>query len=155
MIRFLLAWMIVFSILPFASLAAQPVDESGVVVAVADPGPQPLDPSTDSNDWYVSSAGIVIATIFVVSGLKRVLGNVPGASSIPTWIYAIGVSLILTVIARQVFGTMPGPFVQVAYQVAFQAAASSGAYEWFHNGGKPLSASAASAGVTVSPKRSA
>jgi hypothetical protein len=105
-------------------------------------------------NWYASVTGIVAATIALTSGLKRVIGNVPQLNAVPTWVYVIGISEVLTFLCVQVFHTMPGPVSQALYQALVMAASASGAYEWFFNGnlGKPMAATALSAGVKVPAK---
>jgi len=105
-----------------------------------------------ASNWYTSVAGIVAATIFVVSILKRALGNLRGFNAVPTWLYACVISGTATYLCVAVWKTMPGPLWQLVIQAVFMAAAASGFYEWYNNGNKTLAASAKSAGVRVEAK---
>lgn len=100
------------------------------VSVYAQGGPEPADPGTTPFAWYSSIAGIVVATTFVVSLLKRVLGGVTTLNQIPTWVYAVVVSFGLTYLCVYVFGTLPGQFWQLAWQAVYNAAIASGIYEW-------------------------
>jgi uncharacterized membrane protein YfcA len=123
----------------------------GSVVMFAQPEtPEPVPPS----NWYASVTGIIAFTIAITSGIKRVLANVKALNAVPTWVYVIVISEVLTFTCVQFFHTMPGPVVQALYQALILAASASGAYEWFFNGNvtKPLAATALSAGVKVPMK---
>jgi hypothetical protein len=127
---------------------------AGFLFAIAFPAfaqPDPADPSTTPTEWYTSIAGVVGATVLLVSGAKRVFGNMPFMATIPTWLYAVVIALGLTYVASQVLGTLPGVFWQLAWQSAQNAAIATGVYEWFNNGTKPLWQSAQAAGVQVTP----
>lgn len=107
------------------------------------------------SEWFGNAAAISAATVLLVAGLKRSLANVSGLADIPTWMYAIAVSVALTFVARNVFGTMQGPLVPTLMSAAVSAAVASGAREWFTSGNatKTLRASAITAGVSgVEPK---
>lgn len=111
---------------------------------------QTADP-TPERPFYYSTAGIALATTFVVSGLKRVFGNADGFNKVPTWIYACLVSVALTALSAYVLNTLTveqSP-IDLLYQAAIAAATSSGGYEWFFNATKNLKASARSAGVQI------
>lgn len=123
----------------------------GSVTMFAQPDtPVPVPPV----NWYASVTGIVALTMVLTSGLKRVIGNVTWLNALPTWIYVVSISEILTLLCVALFKTMPGPLGQSMYQALILAATASGAYEWFFNGNatKPLAASAISAGVKVPVK---
>lgn len=106
---------------------------------------------TPERPFYYSTTGIAGATLIIVSGLKRALGNVDGANRVPTWIYACAVSVALTALAAYGLKTLTveTSAIDLLYQAAMSAAISSGAYEWFNNGGKTLKMSARSAGVKI------
>ncbi len=106
----------------------------------------------DFTNWYTSVAGVVMATIFLVTVLKRLLGNVPYANTVPTWLYAVAVSATLTALTNYVWHTLPGDLWQNMMQAVFMAGSASGFYEWMQTPTKPLAASAISAGVTVEPR---
>lgn len=106
----------------------------------------------DLMNWYTSVAGVVAATMLAVTILKRALGNVPYANTVPTWIYAVAVSGGLTYLTNAVWHTLPGTLWQNMMQAVGMAAAASGFYEWLQTPTKPLAASAMSAGVLVEPK---
>ncbi len=107
--------------------------------------PEPTSPL----QWYTSVAGVVAATMLGVSVMKRALGNVTYFNAVPTWIYAVVISGILTFITVNVWRTLPGDLWQTMLQAVIMAATASGFYEWLNNGTKPLAASAVSAGVYV------
>ena len=106
----------------------------------------------DLTNWYTSIVGIVAATALIVTVLKRLLGNVAYANTVPTWIYAVIVSAGLTYLTNAVWHTLPGELWQTMMQAVGLAAMASGFYEWLNNAGKPLAAAAVSAGVTVEQK---
>lgn len=109
------------------------------------------DAPTPNNPWYLTTAGIAGATAVGVSMLKRLLGNIQGANAIPTWLYAVMVSLSLTFFAYYVLHTLEGEPLKLLWNGIVSAAGASGFYEWLNNSTKPLSASARSAGVDVTP----
>lgn len=100
-------------------------------------------------NWYTSVTGIVAATIFLVSMLKRALGNVPYANTVPTWLYAVAISSVLTALTNYVWHTLPGNLWQNMMQAVMMAGNASGFYEWLQTPTKPLAESAMSAGVLV------
>ena len=103
-------------------------------------------------DWYSTQLGIIAATAIGVSILKRVLGNVKYANTIPTWVYAVGVSSLLTFLAVQVWQTLPGALWPLISQAATGAAGSSGFYEWVtKHPTTSLASSALSANVPIDP----
>jgi hypothetical protein len=103
--------------------------------------PEAAEPTTPLQ-WYTSISGIGAATIFGVSMAKRALGRIEWFNRVPTWIYAVVIAFILTVLAVVVLGTLPGNVWQLAWQTVFNAAIASGVYEWMQNPVKPLGASA-------------
>jgi hypothetical protein len=109
------------------------------------------DAPTPNNPWYATTAGIAAATGVGVSLLKRLLGNVDGAKAIPTWLYAVMVSMALTAFAYYVLHTLEGEPLKLLWNSIVSASVASGFYEWLNNSTKPLSASARSAGVEVTP----
>lgn len=106
---------------------------------------------TPERPFYYSTAGIALATSFVVSGLKRAFGNVDGLNKIPTWVYACAVSVALTALAAYGLKTISveTTMIDLLYQSALSAATASGGYEWFFNSTKTLKSSARSAGVKI------
>lgn len=120
----------------------------GSTVLFAQPDtPVPVPPA----NWYASVTGIIAFTIAITSGIKRMFANTTALNAVPTWIYVVIISEILTFLCVQLLHTMPGPIWQAMYQALILAASASGAYEWFLNGNatKPLAATAMSAGVKV------
>jgi hypothetical protein len=106
----------------------------------------------DFTNWYTSVAGVVAATILAVTILKRAFGNVPYVNTVPTWMYAVTISGILTTLTNYVWHTLPGDLWQNMMQAVMMAGTASGFYEWLQTPTKPLAASAISAGVTVEAK---
>lgn len=100
-----------------------------------------------------SISGIVALTIGLVAIVKRLFGNIAVMNALPTWVYAVVISFLLTVVASSVLHTLPGVWYQLAWQAVIAAAGASGFYEWFkaENVAKPLAVSAKSAGVKVKP----
>jgi hypothetical protein len=117
-----LAWAVLFP----AFLFAQPTD----VGTLSDGQPSPMPGS----EWFANAASISAATVFLVSAIKRGAGTAPIFSQIPTWLYAIVISMGLTLIARNVFGTLQGPLWEVLITGAIAAATASGAREWVTSG---------------------
>ena len=82
-----------------------------------------------------SIPGIAAATLILVALLRRVIADVPVAGKVPVWIYAVGVSLLLSVVAV-VMRWMPPPegewreWVEFGLRVVTQAALASGLREW-------------------------
>jgi hypothetical protein len=60
-----------------------------------------------------SAAGVVTLTLFLVALLKPYLARAPKLSTVPTWIYTIGVAVGLTLLANLVFKTLPGDWRQL------------------------------------------
>lgn len=106
----------------------------------------------DAVHWYTSVSGIVAATMLGVSILKRAFGNVAYANTVPTWGYAVVISLGLTVLTNRIWATLPGDFWQLAMQAVFLAATASGFYEWLKAPAQSLAATAIAAGVPVTPR---
>lgn len=103
-------------------------------------------------NWYTSVVGVVGATIFLVTVLKRLLGNVAYVNTVPTWIYAVAISAGLTGLTNAVWHTLPGSLLQNMMQAVMMAGSASGFYEWLQAFDKPLASSAMSAGVEVERK---
>ena len=124
------------------------------LVAVVPAFAQELAVADDTSpfNWYTSVAGVVAATIFGVTVLKRALGNVQYVNTVPTWVYAVLISGILTFVTNRVWGTLPGDLWQTMMQAVMMAGAASGFYDWLREPTKPLAAAAIAAGVHVSPK---
>jgi hypothetical protein len=102
--------------------------------------------------WYGTQAGIIGATAIGVSILKRLLGNLAYANSLPTWLYAVGVAGVLTYLSVRVWHTMPGNLWPMVSQSVLSAGASSGFYEWITaHPTTSLATSAVKAGVAVDP----
>jgi hypothetical protein len=93
--------------------------------------------------WYTSVTGIVAATIVLVEIFKRFLGNVSYIQRVPTWLYAVTFSCILTACAHLWWQTLPGNDLDLFTRAIMLAAVASGFREWFGNVNKPLSASSA------------
>ena len=106
----------------------------------------------DITNWYTSVAGIVAATILLVGVLKRAFGNVAYVNTVPTWMYAVGISASMTALANYIWHTLPGNFWQNLMQAVMMAGSASGFYEWYNAPTKALASSAISAGVTVDAK---
>ncbi|HXD20131.1 MAG TPA: hypothetical protein VN654_24115 [Vicinamibacterales bacterium] len=106
----------------------------------------------DFTAWYTSVTGVVVVTIFLVSVLKRAVGNVPYVNTVPTWLYAVAISAVLTAMTNYVWHTLPGNLWQNMTQAVMMAGSSSGFYEWLQTPTKPLAESAISAGVLVEVK---
>jgi hypothetical protein len=94
-------------------------------------------------DWYSSIAGIVAATIVLVEILKHFCGNLPWFGKVPTWLYAVGIAIALTMVAHMGLKTLAGNDLELLTQAVMLAAVASGFKEWISNGTKPLSASTA------------
>jgi len=103
-------------------------------------------------NWYTSVTGVVAVTIGAVTLLKRAFGNVPYVNTVPTWVYAVVISAGLTGVTNYLWHTLPGDLWQNVMQAVMMAASASGFYEWLKEPGKPLAASAISAGVLVELK---
>lgn len=93
--------------------------------------------------WYTNIGGIVVATILLVEVLKRFCGNWAWFGTVPTWLYAVAVSVGLTALCHFVFQTLPGEHLPLFTQAVMMAAGASGFKEWISNANKPLSASSA------------
>lgn len=99
--------------------------------------PTATEPTTPLQ-WYSTVAGVVAATLLGVSILKRALGNVSGINQVPTWMFAVAVSALLTFLTNRVWKTLPGELWQLMMQSVFMAAAASGFYEWLNGPTKTL-----------------
>jgi hypothetical protein len=105
--------------------------------------------SDPTASWYSSRAGVILATMFIVAVLKRLLATVPYANQVPTWVYAAVVAGNLTYLLNQVFHTLPGDNVAELLWYAITTAATAGGFhQWFYGGlssgdiSKPLASSA-------------
>lgn len=114
--------------------------------------PEPADPSTTPGQWYASVLGIVTVTGIGVSILKRAFGNLPYFNTVPTWVYSVIISAVLTFLTVNVWHTLPGELWQTMMQAVIMAATASGFYEWLNHTDKPLAESARQAGVHVDEK---
>lgn len=94
-------------------------------------------------NWYSSVTGIVVAVIVIVEILKRFLGNIPWFGKVPTWVYAVLLSIALTMICHLWLKTLPGSDLELLTQAVVMAAIASGFKEWLANVNKPMSASTA------------
>lgn len=125
-VRFALA-LIAFVVCAGASLFAQAA--SGVTTVEA---PQ-----------LTSVGAVVAAAIFGTAMVKRVLVNVPVAQDVPVWLYVVVLSVALTYLANQVFGTLEGSLWVLIWNGVYNGAAASGLYEWVTSGmTKPMQATA-------------
>jgi hypothetical protein len=103
-------------------------------------------------NWYTSIAGIVAATMLGVSVLKRAFGNVAYLNTVPTWVYAVVISGVLTFLTNRIWATLPGELMPLLMQAVISAGTASGFYEWLKAPATPLAESAIKAGVDVQVK---
>lgn len=93
--------------------------------------------------------GIVALTIMLVHGLKGWLANVPLLEKVPVSAYVVLVSMILTLLSRDVLHLIGGDRGELLMQAFIQALVASGAVEWWRAGAKPLDESARAQDVTM------
>jgi hypothetical protein len=95
------------------------------------------------NPDLTSIAGIVAITIVLVEILKRFFGWVqrrsgspvwPILGAAPTWVWAVGVSVLLTVLANRILHVLPGGFWALLVQAIGAAATAGGFVEWRRTG---------------------
>lgn len=83
-----------------------------------------------------SIPGIASVTLVLVALLRRAVAGVPVAKDVPVWVYAVAVSLGLSLLAV-VMRWMDAPeggwreYVEFGLRVGIQAAVASGVREWF------------------------
>jgi len=82
--------------------------------------------------------GIVALTIAIVHYLKAWLVSVPLLEKVPVAAYVVLVSMVLTLLSRDVFHLIAGDRGELLMQALVQALAASGAVEWWRAGSKPL-----------------
>jgi hypothetical protein len=104
--------------------------------------------AVDLTVYLGTVAGIALATMILVEGVKRVVVSVPIAKDLPTFLYAIVLALGLTAlsIALGVFETPPTTgreWALLLIQAAVTAAVASGAREWVTKGATTPASSAA------------
>jgi hypothetical protein len=80
-------------------------------------------------------SGVVAATLIVVEVIKRLFKSVPIIADAPVWLIAIVVSVLLTLLANQVFQSLQGDIWALAWSAALSAASASGFHTWLR---KPL-----------------
>lgn len=103
-----------------------------------------------------SYSGIVIATMFIVEVLKRILDKVAGFKSIPIFVYACTVAGVLAILANKVIKIDGHPLLQgqnvwiAVWKSVIGAAGASGFYGWLRNPEAPKTAS--DMGVDVKSK---
>ncbi len=100
-----------------------------------------LDPALFGD--FTTIGGIVAFTLTLVEGLKRVLATSPRLGQLPTWLYAVGVSAVLTLLAHYGLGLLQGDIGSLLVQAIVGAALAGGFKGWWDNLTKPLSASTA------------
>jgi hypothetical protein len=89
-----------------------------------------------------SIAGIILATMFFVEIVKRVLCCYAWFNKIPIFIYACLISIGLVFLSNRVLGTLKGDNIGLLIWRAINAAASaSGFYGWLRNPEPPATAS--------------
>lgn len=86
-----------------------------------------------------SVTGIIATTMVILEILKRIFQKNKGFGSVPVFVYAIGVSIILATIASKVIKTptgdpiLPGLYWEVLWKAVIGAASASGFYSWLNN----------------------
>jgi|GEM_PF-4494917 len=89
-----------------------------------------------------SIAAIVVATLFSVQVVKRLcvdLGpRMAWFGRVPTWIVAVVIAAIYTAVANLWWHTLDGSLGTLMWQAVFNAAITSGFYEWFRNVKTPV-----------------
>ena len=91
-----------------------------------------------------SIGGIVVLTMAIVEILKRkVVWRFARSGMLPTWIWAVLVSIALTAVARLWLGTLSGNVWILLAQAITSAATAGGFVEWWRSLDKPSDASAA------------
>jgi hypothetical protein len=116
-------------------------------------GPEPQDPTTSPIQWYASASGVLAATMFGVSMVKRLFGESESINKIPTWVFAAVIGGALTAFCAFVLGTLPGEPLQLIWQSIFNAASASGVYEWINHRDKKLGTSAGALTASGNPKK--
>lgn len=81
-----------------------------------------------------SVAGIIVVTTFLMQYIKQWVGTVDYLKKVPTFMYVLAVSLLLTVIANKYMHTLSGSLPQLLYSTASAALAASGFYQWMKDG---------------------
>ena len=99
--------------------------------------------ATPETPWYATTTGIAGATALLVSVLKRLAGNAIALKDVPTWLYAVLVGIVLTLVAHYGFGALQGQLSALLMNAAISSAAASGFYEWLSHPTKTLEESAA------------
>ncbi len=106
-----------------------------------------MDPSFSID--LTTIAGIVALTITIVHGLKGWLASVPLLEKLPVAAYVVLVSIVLTLLSRDVFHLIGGDRGELLMQAIIQALAASGAVEWWRAGVKPLEQSGRAQDATM------
>lgn len=106
-----------------------------------------MDPSVSIDLTTVT--GIVALTIAIVHYLKGWLASVPVLEKVPVAVYVVLVSMLLTLLSRDVLHLIAGDRGELLLQALVQALAASGAVEWWRAGGKPLDASTRAQDATM------
>lgn len=91
-----------------------------------------MDETTLQTLTLTSTTGIVVATMFIVEILKRLLKGMTWFEKIPVFVYAVVIAVILTIVAVQL-NALQGELYQLLWSSIIGAASASGFYTWLRN----------------------
>ncbi|MDB5297220.1 MAG: hypothetical protein JWO31_3203, partial [Phycisphaerales bacterium] len=100
-----------------------------------------MPPQTVDLGSLTTIAGVVAATIALMSVLKPGLAAAPGLSRVPGWVYTVLVAGGLTYVGNRVLGTLAGDLLALTCQVVVNALLSIGTYHVTGVATKPIAAS--------------
>jgi hypothetical protein len=92
----------------------------------------------DPTQALTSVLGIVTLTIAIVHIIKRDLCDTPYFARVPTWIYAMAVSAVLTYLSHAILHTIEGELAELLTQAVIQALLAAGALDTWRNRTKPI-----------------
>lgn len=85
-----------------------------------------------------SLPAVVAAAVFLTYLAKRLLGSVPFAAKVPTWMYTAVIAGALAFIANRIVGSLPGQTGMVILDALIYGALASGVRDWVRNMGAPI-----------------
>ena len=97
---------------------------------------------TYSITQLTSLPAVIAAAVFLTYLAKRLLGSVPIAEKIPTWVYTATIAGALAYVANQVSGSLPGQTGTIVIDAIIYGAMASGVRTWAQSITSPIEDSA-------------
>jgi hypothetical protein len=85
-----------------------------------------------------SLPAVVAAAVFLTYLAKRLLGSVPVAAKVPTWVYTATIAGALAFVANRIVGSLPGQTGMVVIDAIIYGALASGVRTWVQSFNAPI-----------------